>query len=220
MSTETNYKDGEKHGISKSYDENGRLIRADNWVNGKRVVLNFTDARDGRKYDMVNIGTQTWMAENLDYKYGNSWCYNDKPEMCKSCGRLYDWVTAMKSCPKGWHLPSADEWNILLNFAHGGEKAGFVLKANGGWAGDGKGIDDYEFTALPCGGRSNNAFNDANYLSYWWSATEYDANNVWAPFMAYDTVSTLSSIVNKQGVFGIPLNKNIAGISVRCVKDK
>jgi len=196
------------------------LKRETNWENGKRVMLNFTDARDGRKYDMVNIGTQTWMAENLDYKYGNSWCYDDKPGMCKVCGRLYDWAAAMKSCPKGWHLPSADEWNILLNFVGGGEKAGAKLKAYGGWANDGKGFDIYDFTALPCGNRSNNAFNDNEYLSFWWSATEYDANSVWAPFMAYDTVSTLGSAVNKYGVFSLPLNKNAIGISVRCVKDK
>jgi len=219
LSAETNYKDGEKHGVGKYYDEDGKLIKEMNWVNGKRVMLNFTDARDSRKYDIVNIGTQTWMAENLDYKSGNSWCYDEDPEMCKVCGRLYDWATAMKSCPKGWHLPSGDEWNILLNFAGGGEKAGMGLKANSGWAGNGKGIDFYDFTALPCGNRSNNTFSDADYLSFWWSTTEYDANSTWALFMAYDTISAFGSAVNKYGVFSLPLNKNTTGISVRCVKD-
>jgi uncharacterized protein (TIGR02145 family) len=99
----------------------------------------FTDARDGKTYKTVNIGKQTWMAENLDY-YGEDGylglCYGEKirkPENCKKYGRLYYWNEAMETCPKGWHLPDTTEWNELINFAGGIYVAGKKLKARTGW---------------------------------------------------------------------------------------
>jgi hypothetical protein len=57
------------------------------------------------------------MAENLNYNESASACYDNKAENCEKYGRLYDWKTAMKVCPAGWHLSSKDEWNILIDNA-------------------------------------------------------------------------------------------------------
>jgi len=103
----------------------------------------FTDSRDGKKYKTVKIGSQTWMAQNLDYHGDDGYlglCYGDHPQQkiknpksCQIYGRLYDWNEAMKACPKGWHLPSNKEWEILFDFVGGKEVAGKKLKAKNGW---------------------------------------------------------------------------------------
>jgi len=108
----------------------------------------FTDERDSKTYKTVKIDNQTWMAENLNYDAEGSQCYENDPANCTVYGKLYDWETAMKACPKGWHLPSKDEWLVLVNFTGGYIKeyntnvkysllayavASKVLKSRNGW---------------------------------------------------------------------------------------
>jgi len=86
----------------------------------------FTDSRDGKVYKTVKIGEQVWLAENLAFNAPSSKFY-------EKYGRLYDWKTALSVCPKGWHLPSDNEWQALVDFAGGGEVAGKKFKSRSGW---------------------------------------------------------------------------------------
>jgi len=145
------------------------------------VIINTVDDRDGKKYKTVKIGNQTWTAENLNYDVKGSVCYKNKPANCKKYGRLYDWEAAMKACPKGWHLPSNDEWNVLMKYVNPScsdnndkcEGAGTKLKAKDGWNKGGNGEDTYGFSALPGGcGDSYGDFGYTGKNGYWWSASE------------------------------------------------
>ncbi len=143
------------------------------------------DLRDGRTYRTVTIGSQTWMAENLNYDYNKgtakSYCYKNEADSCAKYGRLYTWAAAMDSaavfstagkgcgygktcsvsgmvrgvCPGGWHLPSQAEFETLMKSVGGSSVAGTKLKSSNGWRSGGNGTDDYGFSALPGGGRND-----------------------------------------------------------------
>jgi len=116
------------------------------------AATTFTDPRDDKTYKTVKIGTQVWMAENLNYKTKEgSICYDEKTENCKKYGRLYDYETAQTACPSGWHLPDSTEWQTLVDFAGGSKNAGKALKATSGWDNNGNGTDKFGFSALPGG---------------------------------------------------------------------
>jgi uncharacterized protein (TIGR02145 family) len=106
-----------------------------------QVTGNFTDPRDGKTYKTVEIGTQTWMAENLAYKVEKGcWAYDNNQSNVKTYGYLYDWKIAKEVCPSGWHLPSDSEWTILSDY----------LTSNGfGYEGSGNDIGKDGWVDLP-----------------------------------------------------------------------
>ena len=82
----------------------------------------FSDQRDGKIYKTVKIGEQWIMAENFAYKpdQGNYWAFDNDTNNVAIYGYLYDWETAKKIAPEGWHLPSREEW-ITLRKTLGGK---------------------------------------------------------------------------------------------------
>ncbi|MDR2555431.1 MAG: hypothetical protein LBC64_08400 [Fibromonadaceae bacterium] len=179
----------------------------------------FTDTRDKKTYKTIKINGQTWLAENLNYAAENTKCYDDKPENCTQYGRLYNWETAMKSCPAGWHLPKNEEWNKLYHSADGtsgtesyyeSKTAGKFLKAANGWADNngksGNGVDKFGFSALPGGAMRNfnnsNIFGGVGSQGLWWSANFVTIMTNGGEYAKYDA----------------SLGKNTL-ISVRCIKD-
>ena len=181
-----------------------------------------TDSRDGHKYKTVKIGSQTWMAENLNYKTDSSFCYKDSASYCDKYGRLYTWAAATTACPEGWHLPSDDEWNTLRSVVGKRLSIGAALRSTSGWGGNTKSLDAFGFSVLRAGYRyishverhigggrfeiigSSPKYDNGGHTFFWGTAENNDAFRVHINW--YSESADISS--DKENAY-----------SVRCLKD-
>jgi uncharacterized protein (TIGR02145 family)/uncharacterized repeat protein (TIGR02543 family) len=171
----------------------------------------FTDSRDNKSYKKVVIGTQTWMAENLNYDVEGSMCSGGNPENCTKYGRLYDWETALTVCPAGWHLSSDAEWTALTGTV--GVLAVPNLRSKTGWNDIGgvpvpESTDEYGFSALPGGFGASGGYLSTGSYGYWWCATENDALRARSRSIGGSAVLVVSVDAPKSHL-----------LSVRCVAD-
>jgi uncharacterized protein (TIGR02145 family) len=182
---------------------------------------NFTDIRDNKSYPTVQLGTQCWMAANLDF--GNTiasalvqrdnclpekYCFGDNPANCIASGGLYQWDELMRYdnnsgaqgfCPPGWHIPTEAQWNTLFNFYISNGFAGSPLKYTG-YSG---------FNALLDGVRFNQvSWNFSNFATMLWSSTSRSATKAWAHGMNSYNPSVSFYPSSRVNAFG-----------VRCLKD-
>lgn len=206
------------------------------WAAGRTVSGTLSDTRDGnRQYATIGIGTQMWMAENLNYDYkvaGESYgsnCKNNSADSCAKYGKLYTWGAAMDSattgcgypkqcnadtgkvqgvCPNGWHLPSQAEWQTLFTAVGGLSTAGTALKTNSGWYNNYNGTDAFGFSALQSGLGSQGGFVYNTCGAAFWSSSEYGAEHAWITslYCSY-TYASLDDV------------SKFLGFAVRCVKD-
>ena len=196
----------------------------------------FKDSRDKQVYKTVTIGSQTWMAENLNYKVSGSYCYNDDSSNCDKYGRLYTWAAAMDSvgkfgsnakgcgygkicapsypvrgvCPEGWHFPSYGEWETLLYAVDQGRfmVSDVKLKSKNGWKNNRGGDDEYGFSVLPAGEKiGNGKYYHKEMNAYFWLSTEF--SNDFADFF-YIGISDGASLNADEKCYAY---------SIRCVKD-
>jgi uncharacterized protein (TIGR02145 family) len=189
---------------------------------------------DGNYYNIVTIGSQVWLAENLKTtKYNDgtpipnvtdnatwrsltspAYCwYNDSIYFKEIYGALYNWYTVNtgRLCPTGWHVPSDGEWTVLIDLYGGEFIAGGALKSTGTekWLSPNEGATNASgFTALPGGGRLfNGDFTSIGAGGFWWSSTIYSAH-AWLRYMSYNSTRANKADDSYQ-----------YGYSVRCIKD-
>jgi uncharacterized protein (TIGR02145 family) len=187
---------------------------------------------DIKDYNSVPIGDQVWMARNLNCNVSGSRCYKDDHANCTKYGRLYNWETAKTICPSGWHLPSNEEWNKLIDYIESSKErptdigstyyAGIYLKAKNGWGSCGPSGSDiylcedaYGFSALPGGGYRiygggyffDAGLDDGPDGGYWWSISEYSNDKAYYQAMENHSDGVSHGDSEKANLY-----------SVRCVK--
>ena len=132
--------------------------REDEWIRVTSEARNYFCFRQ-KWYKTVKIGSQVWMAENLDFQLPKKF-YDETTNFRSKYGMLYTWTAAMDTnglfsnntrgcgigpkcdakypvrgiCPKGWHLPAKEEFETLVETVGGVDVAGKKLKATDGWS--------------------------------------------------------------------------------------
>ena len=190
-------------------------------------------------FKTVKIGSQVWTAENLaltkdrdgnelvlgeDYFYPNG----DEKNVAKY-GLLYTWEAAMRIAPKGWHLPTDDEWTQLTDYVSSqkkyvcgddSENIAKALASTEGWNSNDKlyavgnnpsANNATGFSAVPAGDYiCGDSCTDFGYVAKFWSATENYDRFVFVLGIHRDAAFVFH---NKHGY-------KDNGYSVRCLRDK
>ena len=187
------------------------------------------------QYKTVEIGSQTWMAENLRsriYANGDSirdvYKYSNSDSLTKIYGLYYTWNSATHNspvemtqgaCPTGWHLPSDAEWQQLLVSLGGEAVAGGKLKSIISWNPVNVNADNSSgFSALGAGVHQPVAeYPDLSermgYMTLFWSSTfDTTVNNI-------STAWSVSVNNAARSVLRSPFYRTDLGISVRCIKN-
>ena len=205
------------------------------WQGNRIEYGTFSDIQ-GNRYKTVEIGEQEWMAVNLNvgrFRNGDlipeaktdeewkragenqeaAWSYfNNDPLNGEKFGKLYNWYAVNDSrglSPIGWHIPSNEEWEKLISFYGGWDKAGGKLKSLKNWKDNGNGTIESGFSGLPGGNRNNNGeFSFFGAHGYWWSSTGGITGYAW-----YRNLNYLNFAVGKSS------GTKEKGFSIRCLRD-
>ena len=192
---------------------------------------------DGNTYKTIQIGRQVWMAENLKttrYRNGDPipnvtadlqwtalstgaycWFNNDAASNRAIHGAIYNWYTIADSrniAPTGWHVPTDDEWTVLIAFLGGESVAGGKMKVPGitYWNSPNTGANNSSgFTSLASGFRARSgSFSYFGTHIYFWSTSEMTSDLAWTRDLGYNSADVIRYTYDKGD-----------GFYVRCVKN-
>ena len=189
---------------------------------------------DGNYYDIVKIGDQIWMANDLkvtklrdgsritksldDYTWINStnplYCYYGDDDFESVIGAaLYNYYTVSTGqlCPSGWRVANGFDFDILVTYLGGIDVAGGKLKANYGWSSPNNLLSPRSyFDALPRGYRLaaySGVFNEFSTVTYYWLGGNNSTSS---------TTGAMQIRSQNTSVYFGTYNKN-RGFSVRCI---
>ena len=208
--------------------KNGKVIRTSKifafstlpvTLNTTLKYKSFVDLRDYKIYWTITVNGKEWFVQNLDYDLPNNSWYYDNSETNKVYGKLYSGQSLTTNlsdiCPKGWHIPSQQEWTDLINTFGGLKVAGAALKETTDLYWRNSKYDRTNssgITVLPAGSRDTKpSFSNLNkYTSFWTSTPNPKVRN---SFSTIDFGFMRDNVIVSDGDPGW-------SYSIRCVKDK
>jgi hypothetical protein len=189
------------------------VIGTQQWMRENLDVLTY---RDGTLIGQIT-NTADWGAATT-----GAWCYYDNDPLKGAIyGKMYNWYAVNNEdhggiAPQGWHIPNDAEWTTLSTLLGGDVIAGGKMKSTGfsSWPSPNtSATNESGFSGLPGNYRTflgSFAPELVGEQGYWWSATEYTLNNLYARYryLRYNNGNLMSNQLEKK-----------AGLSVRCIRD-
>lgn len=206
------YELGEHHIKAKATDFAG--LSSESEINieiiAYEIPLPIADSRDGNTYEVVEIGEQVWMVENLKYKIDYSLFVNNDNTNTEDYGYLYrtNLGVGENVCPEDYHIPSPDDWSQLFEFLGGESVAGGKLKEEGTerWKSPNLGATNLSgFTARPAGSFSW----DLEPLAFGSSARFFTSSYGTYIFIDHDAEDVRTNIYHPSNEY----------YSIRCIRD-
>ena len=151
-------------------------LRSENYENGDAILSNLSAG----EWLTTSFGAVAVYGEGdqscFDYVSDGDSC--DDAWSLSQYGRLYNWnavADARGLCPNGWHVPTNEEWVIMIDQLGGAGNAGTHIKATYGWNNEGNGTNSSGFSALPGGSRwqGSGDFVFSGDYGFWWSSSPY-----------------------------------------------
>lgn len=183
-------------------------------------------------YESVIIGTQTWMVENADvvtYRNGDpipqvesqaAWEGLTTGAWCNYAGgKLYNWYAITDSRgfgPEGWHVPTAEEYELLLSYLGGAFDSAPKLRATWGWSTNAASTNSTGFSALPTGYRY---LTIPEYSIVGGFAGSTNEANLWASSEFQGTGAYLEILNGDPGQCFMRGHNKRFGCGVRLIKD-
>ncbi len=201
------------------------------------MLLCCRESTNKRSQDIIEltIGNQIWMTDNLnveEFRNGDpikhiksakewkkagengvpAWCYYDNDSNNDAVhGKLYNWHAINDPrglAPDGWHIPTTDEWNILIEHLGGEKEAGGNLKDLIQATEIQTSNKQQKLKSLTSGFRSDKGSYNFGKIGSWWSANELGSSDAFFYFLNYDLDVMMRGYGEKSN-----------GLSVRCIKD-
>ena len=150
-------------------------LRTEYYVNGDSI-------RNDLNYYQLwgdSIGAALTYSSTYSY-YDPPIDVSDQQLSLSTFGRYYNWYAvndSRKLCPKGWHVPTMEEWAELADDLGGEDVAGQDMKTPYYWYEEGNGTNSSGFSGLPGGGLTEwEGFQYAGVYGYWWSSSSSGVN--------------------------------------------
>lgn len=234
-------------------------IERDNFELALVIDANGVIFNDNLNKSEIIVGIQTWMTKNLNvdhFQNGDyisqaktfeewkkfleigeaAWCYYDFDENnSQECGKIYNWFAVIDKrllAPKGWHIPSSSEWELLMTQIGGcfSEMTDSIYSCAGkvkmttGWEKSTfhPATNETGFSALPCG-RLHNDYGTYNFeeahnemKSSWWSSTWIEPTST--GYQKYNIASNNQIIEEKYNIMVNSISTKI-GISSAAITE-
>lgn len=176
-----------------------------NWASANLATRTFAN---GDSIPFISDSTE-WAKVN----YAACCSYNNQTDSIAIYGLLYNWycfVDPRGLCPKGWHVATTADWDMLVTSFGSDSTAARHLKGTQLWlASDYPGDNKSGLTFVPGGNRRDDGgFNGRGSSAPFWTPAEADSTNGIARFM------------NKNHyVVGVKTGNKKNALACRCVKD-